>query len=230
MHRVICQAAEMWSRKMQRSWWMLLRLLRFQIPSRMGFGQRRIGQEQGQMVAWEHDDDFWWSKVTEHKSLCSGIYRDGDTKKVVGDGDAFGSCVLQQPVELVLTPQKKEPAMVEVGLLPLWRTLVGRSVHSHYHSSWDPFDLQLQVFHLPHMLQTLEPQHQQGLNQMPFSSHHYQQLAHWLVESCQDLQFLHLPSLSLSPSFLHTLSHILIIPISHFIPFLSYSDSPCPSL
>lgn len=43
------------------------------------------------------------------------IYRDGGTNKVVGDGDAFGSCVFQQPVELVLTPKKKEPAMVEVG-------------------------------------------------------------------------------------------------------------------
>ena len=43
------------------------------------------------------------------------IYRDGDTNKVVGDGDAFGSCVFQQPVQLVLTPKKKEPAVVEVG-------------------------------------------------------------------------------------------------------------------
>lgn len=63
MHRVICQAAEMWSRKMQRSWWMLLRLLRFQIPSRTGFGQRRIGQEQGQMVAW-----WWFLVIKSHRT------------------------------------------------------------------------------------------------------------------------------------------------------------------
>jgi len=32
--------------------------------------------------------------------------RDGNTNKVVGDGDAFGSCVFQQPVELGLTPRE----------------------------------------------------------------------------------------------------------------------------
>lgn len=119
-----------------------------------------------------------------------GIYS-GDLQrweyKAVCDGDASGSCVFQQPVELVLTPKKKEPATVEVGATTRLKD-TSRQKCSLSHSSWNPLEWQVQVFQLPHKLQTLEPQHQQALTRISFSSHHYQQLAHGLVEctSCWD--------------------------------------------
>lgn len=76
--------------------------LRVCIPHRMRSG---ISQEQGQMAAWEQG-----KVIQSHRSQpllrqesVQGIHRDGKVNKVLGDGDAFGSCIFHQPVGLVLT-------------------------------------------------------------------------------------------------------------------------------
>lgn len=66
-------------RKQQCGWWILLWLLRY--PTECDIcAQRGISQEQGQMVPWKHDDDFWWSKITEQKSSWNGNLVRGSTE------------------------------------------------------------------------------------------------------------------------------------------------------
>lgn len=115
--------------------------------------------------------------------------------------------------------------MVEVGAPSIWRTWVGWSAHSLSHSSWSPFELQVQVFYsftnckqLQHNRCLLESFSAQLIASCTWTGriHH---LLGSLISKPQ-----HFFSCSLCPSLIHTCSQVLIFLISHFTPFPSYSE------